>query len=414
MSTLHARLATAYAKFFAIHEIKADPILQLMHGAILLGFLATFNGWQFNPATAVESLNRGHTCWPFFQSCGDWFFLTMGPFGSTQPVFFMALFGLIMLAGFFALTQRWAAAHATVLVLFIAKIYLMSINYSYKGNYDYYHTLFTLLYLFAAHKKFFLQLSLVLCYFLSTAAKIGPTWILGSYFTATTHGLPLVPWGLEPLATNLVIVMEMLAAWLLFSRNWWLQRSVYAFFIWFHLYSGTLVGFHYPTIVLPPLMILFYQLRTTPLQAPLSRGSLLGWAVIALMCLGQSIPKRISGNELLTMEGNFYGLYMFEANHQCIAQTIINGQIVRNFYSTNPRNRCDAYDHFFRNKTRYCNQPHPVALTLDHSINGGPFYRIIDEPNICTLTYQPFSHNSWIKDETTATPVGIPTKNVYR
>ena len=121
------------------------------------------------------------------------------------------------------------------------------------------------------------------------------------------------------------------------------------------------------------------------------------------------------------MEGNYYGMYMFEANHQCIANSTIfskNGEIISTDLkeSISARNRCEAYEEFFRLKNICKMFPEigRIELKFDHSINGGPFYRIIDEKNVCELDYKAFSHNKWIKTpEEGAKMTGYPVKNVY-
>ncbi len=55
-----------------------------------------------------------------------------------------------------------------------------------------------------------------------------------------------------------------------------------------------------------------------------------------------------------------------------------------------------------------------ISLQFDHSIDGEPFYRIIDEENICDLTYKTFSHNTWIKNSTESRIVGYPVQNIFR
>ena len=132
----------------------------------------------------------------------------------------------------------------------------------------------------------------------------------------------------------------------------------------------------------------------------------------------QMISHVIPGDEKLTLEGNFYGLYMFEANHQChLTVKDESGKIMREHTSTSARNRCDPYRYMHRGQKKAC--PHPAGqnpkyhVMLDHSINGGPFYRIVDEKDLCALTYKPFSKNDWIKTEDEAEAVGRPLKNYY-
>ena len=84
--------------------------------------------------------------------------------------------------------------------------------------------------------------------------------------------------------------------------------------------------------------------------------------------------------------------------------------------SGNARHRCEPYTWWFA-LNELCRRDEAIesiALTFDHSINGGLFYRIVDEPDICSVGYEAFGHNDWIRTpETGAVPVGRAVKNVY-
>jgi hypothetical protein len=405
-----------YERLFNLHEIRGDIALQLFGGAVLLGFLLTFRGWEGSMAGSTNSST--YLCWPFFQSCGDWIFMDTRPYGYTKNTVFMVLFGLIMLSTYGLLAKRYILTHVSILILFIAKLYFMATNFAYNANYDYYHTLFAFVFLFLPHKRFFGSLAVVVFYFLSTASKVHETWSLGTYFTALQPGLPLFPESLTPVMTNFVLIMEMVFAWALFSRIKLLQRSVFAFFVIFHLYSGILVGYHYPSIVTPALIIFFGPLYKPFERIPLDLKSIIGWALMYALLFSQMISHMIPGDEKLTMEGNFYGLYMFEANHQCSVRIYDkNGETVSSRDSATARNRCDPYQYMFRAQQSFCTSSRgqfgPYHMKMTHSINGGPFYFIVDEPDLCTLKYKPFSRNEWIKDETQAKPTARPRKNFY-
>jgi len=145
-------------------------------------------------------------------------------------------------------------------------------------------------------------------------------------------------------------------------------------------------------------------------------------------------------------------MFMFEANHQCIAtittyyavplssasdfesrsgtscltsyclvkqttmKTSEGGVRQLRYESANAWNRCDPY-RWWSMLHDQCAQHlavQRVALTFDHSINGGPFYRIVNVPNICDVSYQPFTHNPWILVPPAAPVVGYPVQNYYR
>jgi len=363
-----------YFRVFRLHEIADDMVLRWFGGAVLLGFHASFRNWQMNLATTVEGAKEGiNTCWPFFQNCGDIIWMDTLPNGYSQTVFFMGMFALIVLAAMALIQNRIALAHGSILVLFLAKIYFTLINFFYNANYDYYHTIFTIVFLFLPYKRFFGSLSLVVLYFLSTATKIHPSWTEGAYFSALKEGLPIFPDGTEPFFTNLVIFMEMVMSWFLFSHRRLLQKTVFGFFCLFHVYSGTLVGYHYPTMVMPTLLIFFGPYFTPFTHIPRDKKSLPGWAMVLVLCIIQAIPMMIPGDAKLTLEGNFYGIYMFEANHQCkLELSDKDGNEVYTRISTNARMRCDPWPYLFAAQRYNCSTPNPepVRMRLIHSMAG--------------------------------------------
>lgn len=406
--------------FLFSKEIDKDMALRLFGGAVLLGFLFTFSRWQMNPATTLDGVANNYTvCWPFFQNCYDFIFLQTLPAGYSQTVLYMGLFGLIFLAAYGILANRILMAHIAFLILFIAKIYFTLINYDFNANYDYYHTAFTFVYLFLPYKRFFASLTIVVFYFLSTATKIHEGWLLGAYFTTLSTGLPLFPDSTAPFWTNTVVFMEMIGAWFLFSRHKILQRTALFFFVTFHLYSGILVGYFYPSVVLPPLLIMFGPLYKPFRAVPVNWKASLGWLFFVVLFFLQMISHLIPGDEKMTMEGNFYGLYMFEANHQCDVSAYQGTMQLIQVNTQNARSRCDIYEYWYRLNRKFCGEAArsdlPVSFTVNHSINGGPYYEIVNEPDLCSLTYRPFSRNEWIKDPEKATIVGNSKRyNFYR
>lgn len=410
-----------YDAWFSLEEIYKSKTLKACLAAVLLSYFVTFKLWVGEFRFTTEAVEQGlHLCWPYFKSCGDWYFLSGLPYSYTANIFYMVFFGLIGWSAWAMWNNQWRLAHTLLWPMFIWKVLMvLMFSMAQMGNYEYYHIIFTAILLFCPHKAFFLKFSLVWFYFLSTAVKIHPTWTLGIYFTSLKTGLPILPDALMPLWTNLVTVMEMVAAWwLLGPKNHW-QRLVFVFFVIFHLYSGVLVSYRYPSTVLPLLFILFgpWYEYTRP---PKGWGTLPGWLLIGFIGSAQTISHFIPGDEKVTMEGNFYGLYMFEANHQCVekATTYRAGQDpeVFNKESFQARNRCDPYRLWFKHQQRCAKDPtiDRVAMEFDHSINGGPFFKIVDIPNICGVDYKPFSHNKWIEAPTAESEeLGYPMKNYY-
>lgn len=444
-------LPVKYKKWFSIHEIESSPLLQWSFGAVLLFYFLTFQNWISGSAITVETARAGRAvCWPYFQECYKWYFFHGLPDGYSQSIFYMALYGVIVAIVYFIWSKQWDIAHALMSVLFVWKTFVVFVlSYTIAGPYDYFHIVYSFIILFLPYKEYFLKVSVVLLYFLSASSKFSPAWVLGTYFSTLQNGLPLFPRFSIPLLTNFVIFMQVVAAWFLLSRRTWMRMLVFTFFVVFHLYSGVLVYYHYPSVSLPLLIILFGPMYTHT-RAPFSRKSLAGWIFLGALVVFQLPGYLIPGDQKLTLEGNRFGMFMFEANHQCV-QTVktyrqMHGASVRRSLSryscrgqtclvsravypegeyavTEDRyetaaawNRCDPYVEWVPIKQR-CALDHTIvrtAYTFDHSINGGPFYRIVDEQDACTLQYKSFVHNAWITFPPEAPVVGYPVRDDYR
>lgn len=449
--TLHPRrtFATTYAQRFSIDEIRTTALLQWMFGAMLFYFFVTFSSWVGQSSLTAEAANTA-VCWPYFQNCGSLYVFHTLPYGYSQSMFYMALYAIMMLIAYFMWQKRWVVAHALLSILLAWKIFVVFVlSYNIAGPYDYYHIFLTATLLFIPHKEYFLKLLFVLFYFMSVTVKFSPAWIEGTYFSSMTTGTPLIPSFLIPVATNIVIFVQIVEAWFLLSRNWVLQRLSLAFALFFHLYSGILVFYNYPSITLPAIAILFGPLyRHTP--PPFTRRSLAGWAVVLAVCLFQLLGFVTQTDRFLTLEGNRFGMFMFEANHQCVASvtkqynadistsgdfTAAEGTRCNGFYCLVERsttvtatgsiqvlryesgtawNRCDPYEWWSRLQSQ-CDSSQIVHITLqfDHSVNGGPFYRIVDHTDICDVEYRLLRHNEWILLPPTARIVGYPVQNWY-
>ncbi len=402
-------------------EFEKSKVLQWALGALIFNYFIIFRAWIDVSIITVEARDSFlFTCPTYFQNCSDFYFLQALPFGYSQTTLYMLLMGVLLWAVYLMSQKKWREVQFVLIPLFlwhfINLFVLASVDTS--GNYEFYVLGYGIILLFLPHKEFFLKLELVMFYVLSTAVKIHPAWVEGAYFTHLRNGLPIFPDWSIPLFTNLVVLMEMVGAWFLFSKNRLIQRTVLVFFVCFHLYSGILVEYRYPASVFLMVMIVFgpwYRHQVVPLD----KKSLLGWSYIVLLIVMQLFPKFIPGDEKLTLEGGKFGVYMFESNHQCISSAVVyrEGSMQEVIFS-NPesRHRCTTYMYWLRLK-KMCERDASVeriSWTLDHSINGDPFLRIVDTENVCELEYKPFSHNTWIKThEDNPEVIGWPVKNYY-
>ncbi len=442
-----------YRSFFSIEEIENGPILQWVFGGSLFFFFVVFNRWITSPSITVEQAERGlNVCWEYFQGCEKFFFLHEIGVGYSQAIFYMALYAIMLSIVYFMWKRQWVAAHTLMVLLLVWEILVtLVLSFSDGAPYYYYHIVLTTMLLFVPYKEFFLKVSFAFMYFVSATTKLDSAWVLGTYFTALRDGLPLFPDSLTAIFTNLVIFMQIIGCWFLLSKKWVLQRMAFLYFLAFHLYSGVFVLYLYPSVSIPPLLILFGPMyRHTPI--PFSKKVMAGWTVIMLVAIFQLLGFTAPGDRRMTLEGNKFGMFMFEANHQCVvtvgtyttnAPTIqpdrevpagtqcsrffclvktttkkmSDGLTLREerFESGTAWNRCYPYEWWSRLTAR-CERNDNIArlsLQLDHSINGGPFYRTVDVPNICDVPYHPFGGNAWIKQPPEAPLMGYPVTNTY-
>ncbi len=448
-----ATFESRYDAFFHIGEVRGSVMLKWFFGASLLFFLETFYRLIDDPSISIHAAQTGTAvCWPYFQSCYKLFFLQPLPWGYTQSEFYMVLFAVMLLIAWQIWIGKWARAHMLMLPLFLWKsLVIFVLSYQILGPYDYYHLILTAILLFIPFKEYFLRLTFVFFYFMAATTKFDPTWTLGTYFTVLKTGLPIFPTAWTPIFTNLVIFMQVVGAWFLLSRNMLLQRLSLVFFLIFHLYSGIFVLYLYPLASIPALLILFgpwYRYEAPPFRA----ASIAGWILIILIALFQVVGFVVPGDRRFTLQGDRFGMFMFEANHECIATvtTYSTGTTTprqatpasqcNDFYcltdvatstqsghavetdryeSDDSWNRCDPYDWWSRLHLQCTGssdmQPSitRIAFTLDHSINGGPFYRIVDVPDICAVAYHLFEPNMWIKVPPEALVVGKARQDVY-
>lgn len=413
------KLTRTYRRLFFIDEIEQSAVLQWALGALLLALFVTFNRWADSDAISVSTAQAGRAiCWPYFQGCDSLYFLQSLPY-YTQSTLYALFFGIILLAIYFMWKRQWVYAHQCVLMLFLWKAFVMFVlTAELSLNYDYYDIVLGFVILFLPHKEVFAKIAFVALYFLAGTIKIHEGWIAATYFTTLVGGMPWIANSLAPLATNIVIFEQIVGSWFLLSRRMFVQRLTLAFFIFFHLYSIALVTYRYPATALTILLILFGPLyRHTSI--PLDRKAIAGWAFIAIMFVLQFIPIVLIDDHRWTLETNQYGLNMFEANHQCRSKTVLemsDGKQVTSLYESQKAwDRCNPYPIWLWIH-RYCEsrQVTKARWTFDHSINGHPFYRIIDLEDACLVDYNPLAQNEWIISPFEgAAAVGRPLKNPY-
>ena len=387
--------------------------------SLLIPYFVSFYQLVSYAWTSVNGPFQG--CWAYLQDCDKFYFLQALPFGYSQTIFYAGIFLVFLIAAEGIIKKKWSQVWWMLFMLFLWKIFVDFIIGTQPGNFEYYDLVFSFIVLFLPFRSWFLRLSFVFLYFLASTIKFHEGWVLGTYFTSLQNGLAIFGDALAPVFTIVVIIMQMIGSWFLLSQRGHLRAVVFFYFFCFHVYSGVYVGWRYLSSDLFMLSTLFY-LHENPKPVPFNRRSMFGYFFLFLLLLAQLSPKLIPGDQKFTLEANNFGLYMFEANHQCISTVRVNDATANYVvdehtrFSVDAKSRCNPLFYLQRIK-KICatlDQGKSVSWTFDHSVNGGPFFRMIDEENACVLQYAPFSHNTWIKyDREKMEIVGYPLKNYY-
>jgi hypothetical protein len=415
--SLTSDFLSSYRAIFSVDEISRDTTLKWLSGAILLGFHLAFFDWMYSFSTTVKAVtDSAYVCWPIFQSCKSLIFLSTLSEGYSQSILYMGLFGLLAAAVYAIYLQRWDFVHLIIFVLLLFKIYFTAISYDFKSNINFAHSALCFIYLLCPHKRFFAQLFWVTGSFVSTAAKIHPSWLLGQHFTSLKMDIAILPNGSEALLPTFAILTQMLGAWFLMSSNRFAQRLVLSLFALLYVQYGVQVGYRFPVVELAVLLILFGPWYEPSPRPPLSRSAIPGWITIAALAVLQLAPHLAQAGQRVTNEDNMADIfgwpYLFELNQQCSGEVRLGEQIVRSFEQVDARFWCNPYRFWFRAKASLCSAAsQKYRITYRRSVNGNPFKEIVNEDDLCSLTYKPFVRNAWIKGEDEAPAVGRPVQN---
>lgn len=378
-----------------------------------LEFLVQFYVWSAEKFGSVSDLS----CWPYFQSCGDWKFLVAHPDGYSYNFFYSIVFFVWTSCSYCAFRKKWKMAQflmACEVVWSIVVFFVLS--YQVPANYFFFHIPFAILFLVAKEPYPYLRLLFVYLYSVAGLIKLNSTWITGSYFSALQNGMFLFADELIPYATNSVILMESFVVWFLFSNNKIFRRAAIVWILLFSFYSMAYVGWRYPIHTLLKFGLLFVITpKVHHLGSYLKRLSLCLYCAL-FVAIG-FLPFFVSGDERYTLKTYRFGLGMFDANHQCVSiKTVVKNSgesVASRFSSRNSSSRCSPYQQFALAQ-KDCVRPNieKVGLEVFHSINGGPLYEIINESDICKLKYYTFGENPWLRSPTETTPfLGWPGKN---
>jgi hypothetical protein len=324
-------MTAARSGFFRrnIEEISSDPALRI-YGIALAGVhVLTFLFWRRDaPLQLVLPVGATPICWPFFEECHRFRFLT-------HPSVEALLWGyaaLALVTAFFFARRRWVGcAYAGLAVLEVLKVLIIVQDYRLRMNQHYMAFFVALVFLTFPAKRRVLQYLIVLFYFWAGTLKLNRDWLSGEVLDLRREWLPA---GLAPAAAAYVVVLESVLIFGLFSRRRWLFWATLGQLLLFHAMSYPIVGFYYPSLMAAllsifPLTRLLDGDADRPSLAALwtGREPLPTYALLTGFSILQLVPHMFPGDSAITGEGRLFALHMFDARVVCEAHvTVHDGQ----------------------------------------------------------------------------------------
>jgi len=406
---------------FYTSEVEDSKHLQAIYWTLLIGFFLSYNVWiskNHFTKTAVEWSH--HVCPPYFQNCDSLYFLAGKPYSYDSYILYTVLASFILVSAFCALKKSWNWAIGLLIPPFLYKfIYVTLFTYLPIVDFEYFHLPLVLIFIFCKNKLYFLKRAWVLNYLFAGTMKFTESWIVGSYFSSIMIGMPLFPNVLIPFITNGVALFEGITPWFLLSSNRKIRLTSLGMWLVFHVYSIIMVGFLYPLYCAPLLIAFFLPDHTSQENRKVSLiPNWKGWLVLAMLVAVNIVPFLIPTNRLFTLQGLKFGVSMFDANHQFVSiekAFFKDGKTLSQTRKSNEAmRRANPYNHWF-GLQHFCKKQNLERLEWKYlsSVNGGPFYKLVDTHDVCNLKYKAFSKNEWLLTPETGAPiVGYPSFSV--
>lgn len=416
-------LSQKYAKIFAIDEIAES--LRLRAVFVVVWFLAVWD-LRYYATSPHQFVDPQHpyqiNCWPYFDRCVQAYHFAALPDSYAYTLWMAVVMGLLLVSVVGLLWKREVLAHAALSLVIVWEFVFHFILVDYQT------TTTDLLYLvpaatllFTRHKLSNLRFIWALLCLLLARTQINDGWILGTYFTSTSLGAPLVPLLLAPVLTQVVLFSEIFFAWgLLSSKGKWRQVSFWVLTVCF-LFTAIYLGYFLPVICLSFLWTLFAAPDLDPRSDFFFRASKRFVLLIVALCFGCFYFIFIPGDSEYTFQGVEYGLYSLSTNYQCAGQIEhfdASGKSLQKWIkrTKRPYVRCypESYFQYLRELCRTYAPGDRLKWSMAISKNGGPFYEIINTENACALEYKAFSANDWIRSPGPETHIaGYPQKNSF-
>lgn len=308
--------------------------------------------WEGGGAMAGAFLREGsRVCWSFLPGCEGW----APSFAMTQ-----ALAVLMILCGAAATVlfvfRRTSGIAALVLgAAVVAKLAVFLQDYRFMGNYHYMPFWMLAVFAFASRRLEVGVVMLGLFYFFAGLLKFNVEWLSGAAMIRP----PVISGKLLEWATALVVVLECVLVFGLWSSRRRLRRAVWLAFAAFHLFSWHIVGFFYPLVMFAMLAFVWFLPSGTVVNW--RTWGVRDWALPALFVIAQLIPAFLFPRSAVTGEGRLLALNMFDAKTVCQSSLVWEKGSERVEFPSRVeglgvRLHCDPQVHWALARSAYC--PH--------------------------------------------------------
>ncbi|TSC86215.1 MAG: hypothetical protein G01um10148_721 [Parcubacteria group bacterium Gr01-1014_8] len=393
------RLRDSYQKFFSLSEFLPSEnarILFFIALAYQMFLFATFVGDDAGTVQAYQS--NVYTCWPFFQQCGEWYFLNLKQYGYSQTALYGFLFILQTVALFAAIRGRWLAAHGIFLLTWLWEaFFLLVLSYEAGEAYSYLHLLLSAVLLFAACKEWTARALVVFLYVLGGVTEFYRAYILDGL----PKDMPLIPAGVELWFVHGAFALQWIGVWYLLSKDARYRRGVLSVFVAFHVYAGVVFEQYYMLLIVPILPALFWF--DVPAKKPsgtyiwrmaiICLGLLMmhAWIIFALHSRSFTFARPHLG--IATYFPATSGVSLATVRYEDGTEKVIKGA-----WQNRPC-RCSPYTRWFELKALCRGEPpiREIFWSLDLSFAHEPLHRVIETANVCALDFSIFQTNDWIQ-----------------
>lgn len=400
-----------------VAEIERDPVLRWFVAALALTHTLTVVFWWQTDVLSWLSDQVEPICWPGLDFCEQ---LTRQSVADLKVVVILYAVVAVLVAGLCLSRRTTIFAYTGLGLLTLFKIGLMShdLRSSHNAHIIVFYLSAALLLL--GNKRVALRLTLTMVYFFAGVIKLDEAWLSGNNLGTVPSFLSILP---TSFLTRYVVFLELLVVWFLQASNRVLFWAAFGQFVVFQAVAYGFIGWYFPTTML--LLLSFFPVDRLAAPkpyattwsafraAPRPRVWLPLAAFLALFAAMQSAPPLISRSPILTGEGKFLALHMFDTKVRCDAQLrlIHRGQrIEMSFFpdlrTISPRLACNPVAFFWRAK-QVCKQgvyggqefeDFDLIVQIAYYGQEAVLRPLVDVHDFCRsdIGYRALGHNAWL------------------